>query len=356
VDSRSAASADGDSYPGLLADRLLAALARPVRVDDLSVAVGVSLGIALQGVDGFGLERLLRAADRAMYDAKRSTVPGNRRTARTAWSDRSRDEQLEDEIPAALERDELLLHYQPQLARDGTVAGFEALIRWQHPALGLLRPHQFLPAAEDSGLLSRVTLRAVELALADQPRLARVAGPEVTVSVNVAARDLLGRDFLADVTSVLRAAGVPPHRLILEITEPPPRPAPSAVDLFAGLARLGVAVSIHEFGAGKSSLTALSHYPGVREVKIDPSLVRRVRTDDRVDRLVRAIVSAAHGFEVEVVAEGIEDAATVAHLRDVGCDRLQGFWLGPPADLTTVTDWVVRWPGPHGLLTGPPEV
>lgn len=328
-------SADGAAGAEALADALLGALEAPVAVDGLDVQVGASLGIAVQGRDGTGLDELLRAADQAMYAAKA------RGSGRGGWPDLDTLGDLADELPDAL--DQLVLHYQPQVDLAGDVAGFEALLRWPHPRLGLLPPQRILPAAQRAGLATRLTLRTIEQALDDLEQLTRLTGRPTVVSVNAAARDLLAHDFPADIATLLANRAAPSHCLRLEIAEPAAFPAPAVVRLFADLERLGVAVSVHEFGSGPSSITALSRYPGVREVKVDPSLVRALAADPVAFRLVRAIVGAAHGLGVDVVAEAVEDAATLARVRELGCDRLQGFWIGPPCPLDEVGAWLAGW-------------
>ncbi|MCW2850949.1 MAG: Diguanylate cyclase protein [Nocardioides sp.] len=329
-----------------LADRILVALVPPLSIEDVDLTVTASLGIAVQGRDGRGFEQLMRFADQALYSAKSA---GGRRAARTEWRDGPAEARLCSDLGEAVDAEALTLHYQPQVSWAGEVVAFEALLRWDHPELGTLLPRQVLPAAERAGLVTRVTLQTIELALRDHARLADLAGPQVTVSVNVSARDLLGHDFLPDISRLLRESGVAPGRLTLEIGEPTPFPVPAVLELFEELDRLGVAVSIHEFGAGQSSLTALSRYAGVREIKVDPSLVRMLAGDEDVARLVRAISGAAHGFGVTVVAEGVEDAPTLERLRDVGVDRLQGFWLGAPGDLDAVAAWSRAWPARREL-------
>lgn len=362
-----------DDEATLLAEAVLASLSAPLAVDGLTVPVGASIGVAVHGTDGTGLEELLRAADQAMYVAKEaakdvargagSTHEGSAPT-RTAGADPAAGGStpggrwrrvvhprraggadmtaaLVAELRQGLSADQLTLHHQPQVSWDGRVVGFEALLRWHHPEHGLLSPQQFLPAAERAGLLSSVTETALRRAVGALPTL-QVVGADVTISVNVPARDLMRDDFLPTLLDLL-SSEIQPHRLILEISEPTPFPVPTVARLFRGLSELGVGISIHEFGAGQSSLTALSHYPGLREIKVDPTLVRQVADNEATFRLVRAIISAAHGFEVEVVAEGVEDAPTVRRLRDLGCDLLQGFWVAPPLPLEDVAGWHDRW-------------
>ena len=350
-----------------LAQRLRTRIADPVRTEGLALSVRASVGVALHRRDGHGLEQLLRAADQAMYAAKatsgRAGPPDG--AVRLPQLPDVPEEELAADLARAVAEGGLELHYQPQVTWSGAVSGVEALLRWPHPHLGVLVPRQVLPLAQRHGLTTPLALWTIERALADRRALCDQLGRELGVSVNVAARDLLGHDFLPDIERLLRADGLttpgltttgPTTRLTLEISEPTPHPVPQVVALFEGLGELGVAVSIHELGLGQISLGAISRYPAVRELKIDPLLVRQVVDDDATARLVRAIVGAAHGLEVEVVAEGVEDVATVSRLRELGCDRLQGYAVAAPGDLAAVRAWALRWPTEqHRLLGGPLE-
>ena len=340
-----------------LAHRLEASIARPVRTQGVELSVRASVGVALHRRDGHGLEQLLRAADQAMYAAKaaRGRPPG---AVRLPELPDVPEDDLAADLARAVAAGELELHYQPQVTWAGAVSGVEALLRWPHPRLGVLAPRQVLPLAQRHGLTTPLALWTIERALADRRALAADPaaglGADLRVSVNIAARDLLGHAFVPDIARLLRAdapAGPgPAPRLTLEIGEPTPHPVPQVVSLFEGLAGLGVTVSIHELGLGQISLAAISRYPAVRELKIDPQLVRQVVDDDATARLVRAIVGAAHGLGVEVVAEGVEDVATVRRLRELGCDRLQGYAVAAPADLVALRSWAAQWPAQRDRL------
>ncbi len=321
---------------------LLAFLAAPVRVDDLRVSVGISVGSAVAGPDGRTVEELLRAADQAMYAAKAAGSGQWRRSERPAAN--ADHHRLSEQLRRAVDDSQLELHYQPQVEGwTGAVTGFEALIRWDHPDLGLLLPGQFLPLAERTGLIAPITLFAVDQALEDHARLARMA-PNCSVSVNVSARSMMDAGLLRDLERLLARRGVSPSDLVLEITEPAPRPTPEVVALFDGLRRLGCRVSVHGFGSAQSSLTGLWQYPALREVKIDPSIIQALGTDPETERLVRAMISGAHGLGMRVVAEGVETLDVAQRLRSLGCDGLQGHWIGPPGSLDTLQRWIEAWP------------
>ena len=321
---------------------LLALLGAPVRVDDLRVSVGISVGSAVAGPDGRTVDELLRAADQAMYAAKAAGSGQWRRSeGPTADADQHR---LLGQLREALEERRLDLHYQPQVdGWTGAVTGFEALLRWDHPELGMLLPPQFLPLAERTGLIAPITLFALDRALTDHARLARQA-PNSTVSVNVSARSMMGDGLVRDLERLLARHGVSPSDLVLEITEPAPRPTPEVLALFDGLRRLGCRVSVHGFGSSQSSLTGLWQYPALREVKIDPSIIQSLGEDPETERLVRAMISGAHGLDMRVVAEGVESRLAAQRLRSLGCDGLQGHWIGPPIPLAGLQRWLEAWP------------
>ena len=317
-------------------------LSAPVRVDDVSLTVAPSLGLAVHKVDAASVSDLLRVADEAMYDAKASPSVGWRRPVPAAAGRLGR--QLRDELLGAIAGGEQIqVHYQPQVdGWSGAVTGFEALVRWQHPEHGLLLPEAFLPQAERSEAIVPLTRLVLAHALADRTQLQRLA-PGCSVAVNVSARSMLGPRLLDDLATLLRHTGASPSDLVLEITEPAPRATTEVRGLLESLRALGCRVSVHGFGSAQTSLTALWAYPAVREIKIAPAIVRQVSTDPEAERLCRAMVNAAHGLDVRVVAEGVEEGEVVHRLRAMGCDAFQGFWLGAPMPLDDVAGWVAQW-------------
>ncbi|HEV7876210.1 MAG TPA: bifunctional diguanylate cyclase/phosphodiesterase, partial [Nocardioides sp.] len=326
-----------------LADRLLVDLAPPLVLDDIELSMRCSVGIAVHGEDGTSVDELLRAADVAMYTAKGLGAGRWQRFDSTCHlqSDRcSLDEDLRNGVPD----EQLVLHYQPQVdVHTGEVVGFESLVRWEHPELGLLPPSQFVPLAERAGLMSRLTAAVLSRALADYPVLDEMA-PGCSVAVNVSARNLLGRGLVSDVRRLLAEHQVPADRLTIEVTEPAPGISPAVNETISGLVRLGCRVSVAEFGTGHSSLMALSRYEGIRELKLDSGLVSKVLAEPACDRLTRAIIGTAHALGVRVVAEGVESGQILAHLRELGCDVLQGYFVRPPAALHEIRRWAAEWP------------
>ncbi|MDN3358868.1 bifunctional diguanylate cyclase/phosphodiesterase [Actinomadura sp. DC4] len=322
-----------------VAARLRAALGEPVRLDGNSFDLDGSVGIALHPDHAPDFELLLQRADVAMYVAKEN------RTGVEIYSparDRNSPERLsrQSELRRAIDRGELELHYQPKIfLDDGRPAGMEALLRWRHPAKGLLTPDQFLPIAEQTYLMRGITGFVVEAALAQVAEWWR-AGLEIQVAINASGRDLLDATLTETIASGLLRHAVPPHSLQLEITERILMTEPAyAADTVAALAKLGIPLSLDDFGTGYSSLVRLRSLP-VEEIKIDSSFVGRLcdTGDDAV--IVQSIVDLVHTLGLRSVAEGVEDERTVGLLRKMGCDAAQGYHFRPPMAAADATAWL----------------
>jgi len=320
---------------GVVADELAAVLAAavvvPVVFEEGTVSVEASIGVATTA-DGPQRHDLLRYADTAMYAAKSSQATVRRYTVEL---DRGRAERLAlvADLRLALDRDELVLLFQPKVdLRTGRVTGAEALVRWQHPRWGLLSPDVFIPAAESTGLIEPLTQLVLDRALL-ACRDWRDAGLDLTVAVNLSARNISSPDLPQVVLSALRAAGLPARSLILEITESSVMGDPdAAVPVLERLVDAGVTLSLDDFGTGYSSLAYLQRLP-VQELKIDRSFVTGLGStgDDRAAvALISSIVGLGRAFGLRVVAEGVEDGVTLRRLAALGCDLAQGYLLGRP--------------------------
>ncbi|WP_245665843.1 putative bifunctional diguanylate cyclase/phosphodiesterase [Actinoplanes subtropicus] len=305
-----------------LLERVRAELTREMVLDGVPLSIEASFGVALYPAHGDDVERLLRHADAAMYQGKRGAADiviysGERVAQPTQWL------VVQAELRHALERDELVLHYQPKVRlADGVVTGVEALVRWQHPERGLLPPAAFLPAAEQSGLIEPLTAWVLRRALADQ-RAWTAAGRDWAVSVNVSARNLETPSFASSVIDLWNS----PKRLVLEITET------AVVDDVAAaqhalreLAAAGIGLSVDDFGAGYTSLGRLRGVP-LTEIKIDRSFVEE-SPENRA--IVRGVVALAHGLGCRVTAEGVETAEVAAWVAAAGCDDAQGYFYSRP--------------------------
>jgi predicted signal transduction protein with EAL and GGDEF domain len=320
----------GADAAAAVADRLSASLDEPFQLDAVSAAISASIGIATAPTDAGDGEGLMRCADAAMYRAK---VESTRSATYEPALERGGNKlQLADELSAAIDGDELVLYYQPQLdLRHDTVTTVEALVRWRHPEHGLIPPAEFLPVAEQAGLMDRLSRWVLAQALA-QCAAWRSAGWEVRISVNVTVGDLVDPAFPATVEELLSRERLDAQWLMLEITET------SIIDEFERakqavekLRDLGVKVSIDDFGAGFTSLAYLNEL-SVAEMKLDrrfiQSLAGGVGTRDA--ELVRATIELGHALGLDVVAEGVEDDDALNLLRELGCDIAQGYGIRRP--------------------------
>jgi diguanylate cyclase (GGDEF)-like protein len=324
-----------------VAARLRAAVAEPIRIDGMSFDIEASVGIALFPDDASGFELLLQHADVAMYLAKERRSGVERYVADSDRNSPARLALLGD-LRRGLDRGELELHYQPKIyLADRTMAGMEALVRWQHPVRGLMEPHDFIPLVEQSYLMRELTARVMDLALG-QASLWWKAGMRVQVSLNLAARDLLDNGLTDIIERGLARHGLPPGALLLEIDERVLTSEPAhAVATAEALAALGVSLSLDDFGTGYSSLVRLKRLP-VSEVKIDSSFVGRLlqSADDMV--IVRSIVDLVGALGIRSVAEGVESAEVADELAAMGCAAAQGWYFSRPLNAVSATAWLTE--------------
>jgi diguanylate cyclase (GGDEF)-like protein len=325
----------------LTAVELLACIEQPIVVDELSLTVGASIGIARFPVDGDDAQTLLRRADIAMYAAKSRQSGYRFYAAEQDVYSRRRLNVLSD-FQRALGADEIVVHYQPIVdAEEGRVCGAEALIRWQHPELGLLAPGAFIQVIEQTPMIGPLTRHVIDRAI-EQCATWRRAGRELTVSVNLSVRNLLDSNLPDEIERLLAAHSLPAAALHLEITESMIMSDPDrAVATLTRLSALGIRLSIDDFGTGYSSLGHLSRMP-VNELKIDRSFVTSMLSDESDLIIVRSTVNLGHDLGLEVVAEGVEDEYTLERLRLLGCDRIQGYHISRPLAPDAFGDWLDR--------------
>ncbi len=329
------------STPGGVADALAVAnsvravLAERIDVGSLPLHVDGSIGITVAPGDGRDPGTLVRCADVAMYRAKQLSLGV---AVYAPETDQNRRERLEllGGLRSAIAGGQLVLHYQPKVdLRTGRTTAVEALVRWQHPAHGLVEPGRFVPFAEQSNLVKPLTRRVLMLAL-DQARSWWDAGRLLPVAVNVSARMLHDAELISTVRAELDRTGMPPQALELELTESAVMlNTRNAMNVITELRGEGIRISVDDFGTGYSSLAYLRDLP-VHDLKIDKSFVVNVAHRTKDFSIVRSIIDLAHNLDLRVVAEGIESSEVCSLLRDLGCDEGQGFYLGypvPPADL-----------------------
>jgi len=318
-----------------LAESLLGCMREPFVLGGQRVFLTASVGIALLPADAGPAEsssaELLQMAQLAMSGA-RTDGPGRLRfhTAEMARAIRERVE-LEALLRHALERNQLVLQFQPRVSvMDGRMVGVEALVRWQHPTLGLVPPARFIPLAEETGLIEELDLWVLREACLRAARWRRDGMDPGRVSVNLSARQFQQAGLAERVRAVLHESGLCPSTLELEITESTVmRDTEEAAGVLRSLKALGVALSIDDFGTGYSSLSYLKRFP-IDVLKIDRSFVKDVVEDANGAAITRAIIALAHGLNLEAVAEGVEAAEQVAFLKENGCDEIQGYYFSPP--------------------------
>jgi diguanylate cyclase len=323
----------------LLARRMRQELQRPFRFGGMALAVDASIGVAVAPLQCGSAEELLQLADLAMYRAKAT------RTGSAVYDDardgagRHRLETVE-QLRAGIARGELVLHFQPKLhLRTGQVPEVEALVRWQHPDRGLLYPDVFVDLAESAGLMAALTAAVLDLALT-QCRSWRDGGRELGVAVNVSPSDLVDPGFPGLVATALRRHGLPAEVLVLEVTESllvADRERAAAV--LGELRLAGVGISIDDYGTGYSSLAYLATLP-VTELKLDRSFVSGMSASPRTAAVVASTLQLARSLGLVLVAEGVEDAATMAALDALDCDVVQGYHVSRPLPAAQLTAWL----------------
>jgi diguanylate cyclase (GGDEF)-like protein len=335
-----------------LAERIAASLRDHFELEQMVVDTQASIGIALFPEHGTAVETLLQKADVAMYRAKETRSD-------TALYDERHDHHspsklaLTAELRAAMEGERIVVWYQPELdLRTGEVLTVEALVRWDHPRLGILPPGSFVRMAEQTNLIRPLTHRVIEVALR-QVSDWRALGLDVGVAVNISPQVLVDRSFTAHVMEALHRAQVPPGRLKLEVTESALMSDPiTARTVLQELDRVGVEISIDDFGTGYSSLAYLADLP-VSEVKIDRSFVSRMADGSSETIIVTSTITLAHQLGLRAIAEGVEDEAMMPELEALGCDAVQGYAISRPLSSADATRWLLSRQGDAALA--PPQ-
>ena len=334
------------------ANQALKALEEPFVLGVLTLDMGASIGIALWPDHGEDADALLQRADIAMYMAKQS------HDGYTVYSS-ERDETsprrlaLMGELRHAIDDNQLFPLYQPKInLQSGRAVGVETLVRWRHPNLGVIPPDQFIPLAEQTGLIKPLTIWVLTAALR-QCRLWLEAGLEFSVAVNLSVRNLLDPQLPTQVGELLKICGVAPKFLELEITESIIMADPAhAMEVLAELRKMGIGLSIDDFGTGYSSLGYLKKL-AVDEIKIDKSFVKEMAHNEDDTAIVRSTIDLAHNLGLKVVAEGVESQETLDRLAALGCDEAQGYHISRPIPAPELTRWMNE--SPWGLKREPPD-
>jgi diguanylate cyclase (GGDEF)-like protein len=314
-----------------VAQKIREAIAAPLRIDEHELVISCSIGISIFPEDGDDWPTLLKNADAAMYRAKELG-----RDTFHFYTGELNDQvmtrlTMEKHLRRALEREEFLLHYQPQVdLQTGRITGAEALLRWQSPELGLVSPGRFIPLAEETGLVVPIGEWVLRTACAQNRTWQQAGLPALTVATNLSARQFRHHDLIATVARALEESGLEPRWLELEIIESMVmQDVEAAVAMAQELKKLGVQLTMDDFGTGYSSLSYLRRFP-FDKLKIDISFVREITTDPGSAAIARTIIAMAHNLGLRAIAEGVESEGQLGYLRAQGCDEMQGFFFSKP--------------------------
>lgn len=325
----------------MVAQRIIDAFRAPFHLGELSLSVATTVGVSLYPDHGTDVTSLFKYADLALYQGKESGR-GDFRIFEARFNDAARQRmRLESELREALPRGQLELHYQPLLTlADGRLAGAEALLRWTHPELGAVSPAQFIPVAEDSGLIVEIGAWVLEQACRQARRWLDAGLPLGVMAVNLSALQIQRDDLVATVADTLALTGLPAQHLELEISEAYIlRHADRDLRQLARLRELGVSLALDDFGTGQTSLGHLRRLP-VGKLKIDRAFMADIDRDPAGATVTRAIIGLGHGLGLTVIAEGVETEAQEAFLREQGCDQVQGFRYSRPLSVAAFEAFV----------------
>jgi diguanylate cyclase (GGDEF)-like protein/PAS domain S-box-containing protein len=333
----------GEIEAATIAQRIVDVFRDPFLLEDGEVFLATSVGIAIARGNDDRAEDLIRDADAAMYRAKERGKGRYEIFDEAMRADAVARLETESALRRAVERGELRLHYQPEVdLATGAVRGFEALVRWDHPARGLLGPNAFIPLAEETGLIVPIGEWVLREAATEAARWATASSEPLTLSVNLSARQLAQQDLVAMVRRAMAETGVDPATLCLEITESAVMESGSATTAqLRALKSLGIRLAIDDFGTGFSSLAHLRRFP-VDVLKIDGTFVAGLGHEPQDASIAAAVISLAHALGLDTVAEGVETEEQLTILRSLGCDLGQGYLFGRPAPIDETVQLLAR--------------
>jgi len=329
----------------LAANKVVEVISRPVTINDTRLSLSVHAGVAIYPDQAKDSRELLKGADTALNEARRSR--SDYRLYDTLLRDQGRyKSDLRCELQTALDNNSLMLNYQPQIdLKRGVLGGCEALARWNHSSRGWIAPDAFIPVAESSELIDSLTYWSLNVALREWFKRCRECSSSAPISLNLSARLLHSPEIVDLVARALNIWGAPAGSLVMEVTESAMMEDPKiALRTLTALHEMGVTISIDDFGTGYSSLAYLKKLP-VGELKIDKSFVMQMSENDMDRKIVQSVIDLAHNLELQVVAEGVENEASLDMLESMGCDFAQGYFIAKPMLLSDLSGWLEssRW-------------
>ncbi|WP_214509374.1 putative bifunctional diguanylate cyclase/phosphodiesterase [Pseudomonas brassicacearum] len=327
-----------------VADKLLAAISSPQPIDGHDLTVTASLGISVYPSDGFDAVALIKKAETAMRNVK-ETGPNDYRFFTEDMNRRARQQQtIESGLRLGLQRKEFVLHYQPKLdLKSGKVVGVEALVRWNRPDHGLVYPSDFIPVAEDSGLIVPLSQWVLQEACQQACRWQAQGMRPLYLSVNVSAIDFRQRGFVEGIARTLKETGLAPTQLELEITESVlMQNVDTTVAILKAIKQQGIRLAIDDFGTGYSSLSYLQKFP-VDVLKIDQSFVGDLSIDSNDAKLVSTIISLGKSLNLHIIAEGVETREQLEFLKQHQCEEVQGYYFSKAVEPQAFADWMTEW-------------
>ncbi|MBI1173943.1 MAG: EAL domain-containing protein [Sideroxydans sp.] len=327
-----------------VAEKLNQAISQPYQIEQLELISTPSIGIAIYPDDGMDMETLSKNADAAMYQVKQSGRNNFRFFAQEMQLNSARNLQLSNALRNVLVRDQLQLHYQPQISmQDGRIIGVEALLRWHHPELGPISPAEFIPIAEDGGQIIAIGEWVLRSAVTQMQTWIRKGLPPMVVAVNLSAVQFRHANLTEMVSGILDEVDLPANYLELELTEAVAMDdPPAAIAVMDKLHQRGIHMSIDDFGTGYSSLSYLKRFK-VHKLKIDQSFVHDITDNPEDKAIVTSIINMASGLGLHTIAEGVETAAQLAFLRLHGCEEVQGYYFSKPLPADELENFVRKW-------------
>jgi diguanylate cyclase (GGDEF)-like protein len=333
-----------------IAEKILEAIPAPFELSGIELRMSASIGISLSPLHGVTNDELLKAADAAMYRAKHEGGRSYQFFSRELTKQAMEQLTLRNALRHPSLHDQLVLHYQPQVALStGRIVGVEALVRWHHPTQGLLSPGQFIPVAEEAGLIHTIGEWVLKTACIQAKAWQDMGYPPLRVAVNVSAQEIRTHAIVDRVERSLADTGLDASLLELEVTEGALQSGEEVLEMLEKLRRMGVRLALDDFGVGYSSLGSIQSLPFHR-LKIDQSFIRDLPHDADDRSIARAVIAMGRSLRLEILAEGVETLAQLRILQDEGCDEVQGYLLGRPMLVealdTQFPDRLARLPGP----------